>query len=143
LHCIFSAINKRIPDGMIVTPFPHYALYVGPQGKNRLFPIPVMKEKGYRLTAKSLAQALEAATAEAKKRGTKLSTFLLCDPNNPLGTALDEVELKKIAKVLKNYPDLFIVLDEAYAEMRLKGKFSVSLLSVAPELKDRIILMRS
>jgi len=143
LHTIFTVINKRTPDGLIVTPFPHYSLYAGPQGKNRLFPIPVMEEKGYRLTATSLSKHLEAAIEQAKKEKTKVSAILICDPNNPLGTAFDEDELQKIACVLKNHPDIFIILDEAYAEMRLTGKHELSLLTVAPKLKDRIILMRS
>jgi len=143
LHSIFSVINKRNPGGIIVTPFPHYSLYTGPQGKNRLFSIPVMENQGYRLTAESLDKYLQAAMAQAEKEHVKVSAFLLCDPNNPLGTALNEEELKKIACVLKKYPDIFIVLDEAYAEMRLGGKHALSLLNVAPKLKDRIILMRS
>jgi aspartate/methionine/tyrosine aminotransferase len=143
LHSIFSVINKRMPGGIIVTPYPHYGLYTGPQSKNRLFPIPVMEEKGYRLSAVSLSKHLDAAIAQAKKEGVKVSAILLCDPNNPLGTALDEDELQKIACILKNHPDIFIILDEAYAEIRLSGKHELSLLGVAPKLKDRIILMRS
>lgn len=143
LHAIFNFINKQIPNGLIVTPFPHYSLYAGAQGKNRLFPVPVMKEKGYKLTAELLSKSLKAATEQAKKEGTKISAVLICDPNNPLGTALTEGELQEIARVLKDYPDVPIILDEAYAEMRLSGKHQLSLLTVAPELKDRIILMRS
>lgn len=56
---------------------------------------------------------------------------------------LGEKELKKIAKVLRAYPELTIILDEAYAEMVLDGTQHVSLLKVAPDLKKRIILMRS
>ena len=143
LSSIFTTINKQIPNGLIVTPFPHYSLYLGPQGNNRLFPIPVMAEKGYRLTALSLSKHLEAALTQASRENGKVSAILISDPNNPLGTALDELELQEMASVLKNYPDIFIILDEAYAEMRLIGKHRLSLLSVAPALKSRIILMRS
>ncbi len=143
LHNIFNAINRRIPNGIIVTPFPHYGLYTGPHGKNRLFPIPVMEETGYRLTDKLMAKSIEAAKAQAIQEGIEISAILICDPSNPMGTALNEDELKKIACVLKKHPDIFIILDEAYAEMRLTGRHALSLLNVAPELFDRIILMRS
>lgn len=145
LRDIFNVINKQIPNGLIVTPSPHCPLYAGAQGKNRLFLIPVMKEKGkgYKLTAELLSKSLKAATQQAKKEGTKVGAVLICDPNNPLGTALTEEELHEIAGVLKNYPDVFIILDEAYAEMRWAGKHQLSLLTVAPKLKDRMILMRS
>lgn len=141
LHGVFSVINERFPNGLIVTPFPHYTLYSA-QGKNRLFPMYVMKEKGYRLTAQLFSKSLEAASQQAKKEGNQVSAVLLCDPNNPLGTALNERELQEIACVLKQYPGVFIILDEAYTEMRFTGKYQISLLSVAPELKERIILMR-
>ncbi len=75
LHGIFSAINKRTPGGIIVTPYPRYTLHAGPEGKNRLFPIPVMKEKGYRLSAASLSKYLDAAVLQAKKEGVKVSAF--------------------------------------------------------------------
>ncbi len=143
LHLIFKVINKRVPHGLIVTPFPRYTLYAGTNPKNNLFPIDLMKEKGYRLTAEILEKGLKAAQQTAKKQGTKLSAFLLCDPNSPLGQVLGESELIKIAAVLRKYPDMKIILDEAYAEMQLDGNKRISLLQVAPDLKDRIILMRS
>lgn len=143
LHSIFVALNKRILNALIVTPFPHYSLYSGPQKQNRLFPVPVMKEKGYRLTANLLSKHLKVATDKARKENKKIGAILICDPNNPLGTALDKEELQRIANVLKDYPDVFIILDEAYAEMRLNGEFELSLLAIAPELKNRMIIMRS
>jgi len=56
---------------------------------------------------------------------------------------IGENELKRIAQVLRNHPELTIILDEAYAEMVLDGTKHVSLLTVAPDLKERIIVMRS
>lgn len=143
LNCIFTVLNKKVPNGLFVTPFPYYSLYQGSQRQNKLFPIRVMEEEGYRLTANALSKSLEEASKQAVREKTKISAVLICDPNNPLGTALDEDEWQKIAHVLKKYPDVFIILDEAYAEMRLSGKYEISLLSVAPKLKDKLIIMRS
>ncbi|HVV67457.1 MAG TPA: aminotransferase class I/II-fold pyridoxal phosphate-dependent enzyme [Gammaproteobacteria bacterium] len=143
MYNIFQVLNRRYPRGKIVTAFPHYPPYEGAHGENNLFPIPVMSQKGYRLTADILSVSLRKAQYEAMREGTQISAFLLCDPNNPLGTALTETELLKIAKVLKEYPDIYIILDEAYAELRFTGHKHTSLLSVAPDLKDRILLMRS
>jgi aspartate/methionine/tyrosine aminotransferase len=143
LHNIFTVVNRIHPHGFIVTPFPRHTLYEGPNKSNNLFPIQVMKEKGYRITAEVLKDALGNATTEAKKRGIVVSTLVLCDPYNPTGTTLDEQELDKICQILKSYPELIIVLDEAYAEMRFDGKLRLSLLKVAPELKNRIVLMRT
>ncbi len=66
---------------------------------------------------------------------------LICNPSNPLGTIIDEDELKKIADVLRQYPELHIIFDEAYAEMAFKPM--PSFLKIAPDLKSRTIILRS
>lgn len=152
LHNIFSAINRRYPHCRIVTPFPHYTLYRGPNGMNHLHPIHVMESPGYRLTAalvkESIEQAIKAgqdaiSCGSVAKEGGLPRAFLLCDPSNPLGTVMTENEAKSVAAVLREYPDIWIILDEAYAEMCLNGQTHASLLRVAPDLRNRIILMRS
>ncbi|OHE78675.1 MAG: hypothetical protein A3F67_07070 [Verrucomicrobia bacterium RIFCSPHIGHO2_12_FULL_41_10] len=143
LHNIFEVINRLYPGCRIVTPFPHYSLYAGSRGRNRLHPIYVMDSPGYRLTAEALDKSIREAINLAKKDNGMPKAFLLCDPSNPLGTLIHASEAMQIAEVLRNYPDLMIILDEAYAEMCLNGQSHASLLRIAPDLKDRVILMRS
>lgn len=144
LHSIFSALKSYYadtPNFRVITPFPYYTLYA--ENDLRLHPIHVMNQPGYRLTAESIVDSIQSAHVLAKTDGGYPLALLLCDPNNPLGTLLGVKELKKIAQVLRGYPKLTIILDEAYAEMVLDGTQHVSLLSVAPDLKNRIIIMRS
>lgn len=141
LYIIFTLLNQKYPNGIIITPFPHYGLYSNPFTKNNLFPIPVMNEKGYQLTANLFLISLEEALSQAKNDNTIVSAFLLCDPNNPLGTCVKEEELYKIAGILRNHPEILIILDEAYAEMRFDK--TKSFLTIAPDLKRRILLLRS
>ncbi len=136
LNIIFKVIDKKNPGGKIIVPQPYYSLYAAEGRKARFQLINVMREKGYRLTAQALSDSI-------KKCQNNISAIILCDPNNPLGTYIEENELLKIAKVLRQIPDVPIVIDEAYAEMRLDGKRHVSLLQIAPDLKERIFLMRS
>jgi aspartate/methionine/tyrosine aminotransferase len=142
LHIVFGVLNKQYPNGRIITQFPYYSLYSGFDNSNKLHPIPVMDKSGYRLSAEALEESIIEANALAKEDGSEISAFLLCDPNNPLGTSLNKKELKDIAEVLKKYPKILIILDEAYAEMRFNG-IKISLLNIAPELKKRIVLLRS
>ncbi|MBP9726071.1 MAG: pyridoxal phosphate-dependent aminotransferase [Gammaproteobacteria bacterium] len=142
LHIIFNVINRKMPNGRILTQFPHYSLYRGSHGQNNLFAISVMDASGYKLNAAQLDSSIKRAYQLGEIDGGFPSAFLFCDPNNPLATALNKNELRAIAEILRKYPLLYIILDEAYAEMRLDGD-RVSLLSVAPDLKNRIILMRS
>ena len=101
-----------------------------------------MSSPGYKLSAQIVEEAIEEAYKLAQIDGQFPSAFLLCDPNNPLSTALEKDDLQAIADVLRAYPSINIVLDEAYAEMRLDYKRE-SLFSVAPDLANRMILIRS
>lgn len=142
LYAIFNVINEHNPSGRIITPNPHYPLYAGKKGENRLHYINVMKNPGYKLTAASLSKAIAEANTLAKMDKGAISAFLFCDPNNPLGTVISKTEWKKIAEVLRQTPDVPIILDEAYAEMRF-SEDGTSLLQAAPDLAHRIILIRS
>lgn len=141
LFDIFTWLNHKNPDGYIVTPFPFYSLYSTINyGMNRLHPVHVMREKGYKLTA----NALSASIAKAKEKGRTINAFLFCDPNNPLGTVVSKEGWAKIAAVLKTVPDVPIIFDGAYAEMVFNPNNRTSLLEVADsEIKNRIILLRS
>ncbi|KTD56215.1 aminotransferase class I/II-fold pyridoxal phosphate-dependent enzyme [Legionella shakespearei] len=143
LKAIFSSLqmsNEEPGHFRIVTPFPYYTLYA--ESTSLLHPVPVMEHSGYRLTAESLKLSIESAYELAQSDGKYPRAFLLCDPNNPLGTVLNKEELEQIAEVLRTFSELYIILDEAYAEMVLDGQH-ISLLSAAPDLKSRMIVMRS
>lgn len=134
-----SDLHKDTSGYRVITPFPHYSLYANPN--HLLHPIDVMKEKGYKLTAEALEKSILEAYKLSKVDGKPPAAVLLCNPNNPLGTVIDETELKKIADVLRRYPELHIIFDEAYAEMsHVKVP---SFLSIAPDLKPRTCIMRS
>src|SRR5579872_3464320 len=143
LYSMFKIINHDHPQGLMVTSFPYYSLYSGPNNENQLYSIPVMDAPGYRLTASLLEQTLARAHQEATHQQTVVSAFILCNPNNPLGTVLNKEELAAIAVVLRKYPQMYIILDEVYGEMAFTAAPCVSLLEAAPDLKERIILMRS
>jgi aspartate/methionine/tyrosine aminotransferase len=142
LRVIFNFFNKKYPQSKIITAFPYYSLYAGLWGEDNFQPIHVMNNPGYRLTAKSFHDSLEQASRLPGGK-SQISAFLMCDPNNPLGTMIDKHELSEIAKILKANSHLFIILDEAYAEMSYEPNKHLSFLSIDPDLQDRIILIRS
>ncbi|MFA6036879.1 MAG: pyridoxal phosphate-dependent aminotransferase [Legionellales bacterium] len=132
LYCVFEYLQRKYLKGRILTTFPYYPYYsLG----NHLLSIPVMDNPGYRLTADLLEKSIKA-THEA------IHAVVLCYPNNPLGTVLRKNEWQDIAKVLEQLPNVLIILDEAYAELDFTDD-GASLFSVAPQLRDRIVLMRS
>jgi aspartate aminotransferase/aminotransferase len=139
LHCVFEYLRRKTPHGRILTPFPHYSLY---GANNNLFPIDVMKNKGYELTQQSVRKSIQAAREQQAIDHRPISGFIFCYPNNPLGTVVTKQGWEGIAEELRKVPEALIVLDEAYAEMDFSGK-GTSLLTVAPDLHDRVVLMRS
>ncbi|CEG56167.1 pyridoxal phosphate-dependent aminotransferase [Legionella fallonii] len=143
LRTLFETFNthyEEIPGYRIITPFPHYSAYAN-NPLHRLHPVDVMKEPGYKLTAEALEKAIEEAYLLAETDQGWPKAILICNPSNPLGTIIDEAELQKIANVLRCYPELHLIFDEAYTEMAYKEM--PSFLKIAPDLKHRTIIMRS
>ena len=143
LYTIFNTINYLYPNGRILVPTPFYPLYRGSKNSNNLFEIDVMQNHRFILSPDALEEAIKDAYDLAKIDGNSPSALVLCNPNNPLGTVFSKQESIGIATVLKKYEDILIVLDEAYAEMIFEENKPKSLLCVAPELKDRMIILRS
>ncbi|MBX9586245.1 MAG: pyridoxal phosphate-dependent aminotransferase [Gammaproteobacteria bacterium] len=142
----FMAINSNKPHGRIITPSPYYPLHAGGGRKNRLHTFDVLKLPGYKLNPQVLFEAISTAKRQAFLDGGEISAFVFCYPNNPTGATLSAEEWRAIANIileddtLKSTP---ILLDESYAEMHLDGQDHYSLVEVAPELEDRIVLLRS
>lgn len=80
------------------------------------------------------AEALEAAITE------RTVAVVLCSPSNPTGAAHTRDELQALVEVLRKR-EIWIVLDEIYGRLVYDGFEQVSLLTVAPDLRDRIILV--
>lgn len=143
LRAIFDTFNshyEEVPGYRIITPFPHYSVYSN-NPSHQLHPIHVMDYPGYKLTAKAMQESIEEAYLLAETDHGWPKAILICNPSNPLGTIIDEVELVKIADVLRNYPELHIIFDEAYAEMSFQHM--PSFLRIAPDLKKRTVILRS
>lgn len=143
LRAIFDTFNshfENIPGYRIITPFPHYSVYAN-DPMHKLHPIPVMNNPGYQLTGQSVLESIESAYELAKEDKGLPKAILICNPSNPLGTIISEDEMIKIAAVLREYPDLYIIFDEAYSEMSFKPM--PSFLKIAPDLKSRVIILRS
>lgn len=84
----------------------------------------------YKLTAEQLEEALTEKT----------KAIILCSPSNPTGACYTRNELKELASVLDEYPDVIIISDEIYEYIVFEGDH-VSILNAAPHLKDRTVVI--
>lgn len=86
------------------------------------------KENDFKITPAELEQVITSHT----------KAILICSPNNPTGTMLNQKDLEGIAEVAKKY-DLLILSDEIYAELSYDEKY-VSLASI-DGMRERTILI--
>lgn len=143
LRIIFEALNSlyaKHTKYRVITPFPHYSAYSN-NPHHILHPVDVMSEPGYQFTAHALEKSINEAYKLASQDNAYPKAVLICNPSNPLGTIIKEEEIIKIEDVLSHYPDLHIILDEAYTEMTFID--NSSFLNTAPDLKKRTIILRS
>lgn len=66
--------------------------------------------------------------------------FLFCSPSNPTGLVYSAAELKALAEVLREHPQVTIISDDMYNRLMFDGsRIAPHILQVAPDLKDRTI----
>jgi aspartate aminotransferase len=84
---------------------------------------------------KITAEQLRAAITER----TRL--FIINSPSNPSGKAYTREELKSLADVLLDYPDIVILTDDIYEHIVWTDEGFNNILNVCPELKDRTVVI--
>jgi aspartate aminotransferase len=87
-------------------------------------------ENDFKLTPQQLEDAITPKT----------KAVILCSPSNPTGACYSREEMEGLAKVLRNYPDIYILADEIYEYIVFDSEH-VSILNVAPDLKERVLLV--
>ncbi|MGX7344875.1 pyridoxal phosphate-dependent aminotransferase [Acetobacter pasteurianus] len=131
---IFNAFMATLNAGdEVVVPTPYWVSY--PLIARMFGAIPVYvscrEEDGFRLKADELAKVLTPRTR----------WVVLNFPNNPTGGVCSADDLRAIAEVLRQYPDIWILSDEIYEHLVFDGAKSASIAAVAPDLKDRTITL--
>ena len=73
----------------------------------------------------------------------KTKALLLNSPSNPTGMVYTREELKALAAVLKDHPRVMVISDDIYNRLMFKSDDTLAphILHVAPELRDRVIVM--
>ena len=71
----------------------------------------------------------------------KTKVLILNSPSNPTGEVYSKEELKQIAKVIEAHPQLWVLSDDIYNYLVFNGEFAPHILQVAPQLRERTILI--
>lgn len=128
----FSMLAMVDEGDEVIIPTPYWVSY--PQMVNVAGGTPVTVrtsfENNYRMTPDQLEDAITENT----------KAVMLCSPSNPTGTCYSTDELKALADVLVDHPKVNIISDEIYEYIVFEDDH-VSILNVAPELKERTVLI--
>lgn len=132
-HSLFNLALALYEAGdEVIIPAPYWVSY--PEQVRMVGATPVVvvttEESGFRLSPAQLEAALTPKT----------KAIVLCTPSNPTGSAYSRAELEGLAAVLRKH-DCYIIVDEIYAELVYDGFEHVSLAALAPDMKDRIIVV--
>ncbi|HEV3192344.1 MAG TPA: pyridoxal phosphate-dependent aminotransferase [Polyangiaceae bacterium] len=132
-HTLFNlALSLYEPGDEVVIPKPYWVSY--PEQVRLVGATPVLvdtrEEDGWRLSPEQLERSL----------GPRTKAVVLCTPSNPTGTAYTEGETRALVDVLRKH-DCWLIVDEIYAELVYEGFRFVSAAKIAPDLRDRLIVV--
>ena len=135
-HSLYNLLMAVLDDGdEVIVPTPCWPSHV--ELVRIAGGVPVLAEQrsedGFRLDPALLARLLTKKTR----------ALLLNSPTNPTGAVYDEANLAAIAEVIRTHggPDLLIVTDDLYRRLVYAPTVWASLCRVAPDLRDRTLLI--
>lgn len=132
-HVLFNLAQVLFDAGdQVVIPTPAWGSYADQTrlcGAEPVF-VPGAEEDGFRVDPDALRRAL---TPRAR-------AVVLCDPSNPTGAVHDETRWRALAEVLSAH-SAWIIVDEIYAGLTHDGGEAIPLLRIAPELRDRMLIV--
>ncbi len=132
---IYAALAMVVdPGDEVLIPSPYWVSYpamVGLVGATAKIVI-CSKGENFKLTAPALKASITAKT----------KMLILCSPSNPTGLVYSKAELHELAQVLLANPQVLILSDDIYCQLIFNGdNVAPHLLQVAPQLKDRLIII--
>ena len=133
-QAIFNAFMATLNDGdEVVIPTPCWAAY-GLMAK-LIGGVPVdvacPQNNGFKLRPEDLDAAITPKT----------KWLVLNLPNNPTGAACTRAELEAIAEVMRRHPHVWVMADDMYEHLVYDGFEFLTLAQVAPDLRDRILIV--
>ncbi|NUN04134.1 MAG: pyridoxal phosphate-dependent aminotransferase [Bdellovibrio sp.] len=134
-YIIFAALQMLCsPGDEVIIATPYWVSY--PTMVELADGVPHIVECGEAENFKITPELLEKAI------NLKTKAFLFCSPSNPTGLQYTADELKALGDVLRKHPQVAIISDDIYNRLVFDGsKVAPHILHVAPDLKDRTILV--
>lgn len=132
-HALFNlAVALYEAGDEVVVPAPYWVSY--PEQVRMMGGEPVLvttsEANGWRMTPAELERAVSKNT----------KAIILCTPCNPSGLAYEEKDLVALVDVVRK-SDCWVIVDEIYAELIYDGLKHVSIAKLAPDLRERLVIV--
>lgn len=128
----FTLLATINPGDEVIIPAPYWVSYpeMVKMAEGKPVVIKTLFDNDYKCTPNQLKASIT----------DKTKAIILCSPSNPTGSCYTQEELKELAAVLDQYPDILIISDEIY-EYIVFDADHVSILNAAPHLIDRTVVI--
>jgi aspartate aminotransferase len=132
-HALFNlALALYEPGDEVIIPKPYWVSY--PEQVRIVGATPVLvdtrEEEGWRLSPAALEKAITPRT----------KALILCSPSNPSGAAYTEDDTRALLDVIRKH-DLWLIVDEIYAELVYEGFKFASAAKIAADLRERMVVV--
>ncbi len=121
------------PSDEVIIPAPYWVSY--PDMVLLADAVPVIVETTQQQQFKITAEQLRNAITD------KTRLLVINSPSNPTGVAYSEPELKALAEVLLEYPDIIVATDDMYEHILWEKGTFVNILNACPQLYDRTMVL--
>ncbi len=131
---LFVALMATVEDGAeVIIPAPYWVSYPDMVIANGGTPVivPCGEEVRFKLTPAALEVAITPNTR----------WVVLNSPSNPTGAAYSPDELRALAEVLRRHPQVMVLCDEIYDRIWYADFNVASIVTVAPDLQDRALVV--
>ncbi len=125
-NCMMATLN---PGDEVIVPAPYWVSY--PEIVTISEGMPIIVSCGEDMNFKLTPEILESVITN------KTKWLIFNSPSNPTGEVYSEEELKRLAEVLRKYPQVNILSDDIYEHITYDQKF-FTIAEVAPDIRDRI-----
>ena len=133
-HIIYNAMMATInPNDEVIIPAPFWVSYPDivllAEGKPVIVQCP--ESQNFKITADQLEKNIT----------DKTKWLMLNSPSNPTGSLYSKQELKQLAEVLLEYPNVLVMSDDIYEKVIYDNLEFSTIASVEPKLKDRCLTL--
>ena len=133
-HIIYNAMMATInPNDEVIIPAPFWVSYPDivllAEGKPDIVKCP--ESQNFKITADQLEKNIT----------DKTKWLMLNSPSNPTGSLYSKHELKQLAEVLLEYPNVLVMSDDIYEKVIYDNLEFATIASVEPKLKDRCLTL--